>query len=211
MLRNALFVMSLLLFGVIAGLGGYYAGGRSDAIDDTRPLMRLADRLIDRREGGSGLGQGREQLLLAVESGPHGKAVQNDGDVPEASAAMLRQTLAGRLAAERSDPSFSKIRQAGYASGLKTELSGAQVLALWLETVDMGRGPQGWIRGFYQASRSLYDRSPAELNDAEFLRLVAVATTPGKYRLDRPDPALEARVTQLHELLISEQAGSKRT
>lgn len=201
MVRNGLFVVSLLLFGVLAGLGGYYAGGRSDAIDDTRPLVRLADRLIARGEGGDGLGASRQQLLLAVQDSRLVEGSPSQRDMTRASLATLSRTLAGRIAVERSDPSFAKIRQAGYASGLEAQLSQPQILALWLETVDMGRGPRGWLRGFYQASRSLYDRPPARLTDTQFLRLIVVATAPRHYRLDGPDPALEARVAQIRKAL----------
>ena len=193
MLRAGLFVMSLLLVGMVAGVGGYYAGGRSDAIDDSRPLIRLADRLIARGEGGEGLGKARQDLLLSVQD----PRLSNREDMLGASLGTLSRSLAKRLAAERSDPSFSIIRQAGYASGLETQLSQPQLMALWLETVDMGRGPRGWVRGFYQASRSLYNRPPEQLGDEQFIRLVAVATSPSQLHLDRPDPALEARVGQI--------------
>jgi len=194
-LRNALFVLSLLVFGAVAGFGGYYAGGRSDAIDDARPLVRLADKLIARGEGAEGLGTGRQALLLALQS----PQAANRSDMSGASLAPLSHGLARQLASESSDPRFSKIRQAGYASGLKTELSEAQLLAVWLETVDMGRGPHGWLRGFYHASRSVYHRAPDQLNDTEFVRLLAVATAPTQLWLDAPDPALEARVARIRK------------
>ncbi|RYG75119.1 MAG: hypothetical protein EON59_18540, partial [Alphaproteobacteria bacterium] len=94
-------------------------------------------------------------------------------------------------------PSFSAIRQAGYASGLETRLSQPQLMALWLETVDMGRSPNGWVRGFYQASRSLYNRAPAQLDDAQFLHLVAVATTPSRLQLNSANTAVKARTEQI--------------
>jgi hypothetical protein len=197
MLRNGLFVLSLLLFGTVAGLGGYYAGGRSDAIDDTRPLIRLADRLIARGEGGEGLGGARQELLLAAQD----PRLTQRNDMAPASVGMLSRSLAKRLAAERSDPSFSAIRQAGYASGLETRLSQTQLMALWLETVDMGRSRNGWVRGFYQASRSLYDRPPAQLDDARFLRLIAVATAPSSLQLDSSDTAVEARIGQILRII----------
>lgn len=197
LIRNALFVLSMLIFGAVAGFGGYYAGGRSDAIDDARPLTRLADKLIARGEGGAGLGPGREAFLLAVQN----PRLANRSQMSGQSLAILSHGLASRLAFESSDPRFSKIRQAGYASGLATQLSQPQLFAIWLETVDMGHGPKGWLRGFYQASQSLYQRSPAQLNDAQFVRLLAVATAPKPLQLGGSDPALEARVRHISKAL----------
>jgi monofunctional biosynthetic peptidoglycan transglycosylase len=191
--RTGLFVLLLLMFGVLAGFGGYYAGGRSDAIDDSRPLIRLADKLIARGDGAAGLGAGRDKLLLAVQN----PKILSSTEMPGASLSPLSHGLARRLAFEPSDPRFSKIRQAGYASGLQTQLSEQQLFALWLETVDMGRGPRGWLRGFYQASQSLYGRPPAQLSDTEYLRLLALATAPQPLTIDTANAALEARVAYL--------------
>jgi hypothetical protein len=168
---RSLFVLAVMVFGLLAGLGGYYAGGRADARDDTRPLARLADRLIARGEGAAGLGAGREgQMLAALVPASEDLASDPAGGVP-----ILAHALAKRMAFEHYTPGIGRIRLAGYASGLEAELSGPRLAALWLETVEMGRGPHGWMRGVYQASHDLYGRPPAALNDAEFARLIAAA------------------------------------
>jgi hypothetical protein len=203
-LRNALFVLLLVVFGLVAGLGGYFAGGRSDAIEDTRPLTRLADRLIDHGEGGEGLGPGRQAMLLAVEDPAFADHAGIDMETPGAGLTTLTQSLAKRLGFDRFEPGIAKIRQSGYASGLETRLSKSQILALWLETVEMGEGPRGWITGFYEASKSIYHRPPARLTDNEFLRLVAVVIAPGRFHLEGRDPALDARVGRIRRLVAGQ-------
>jgi hypothetical protein len=195
-LRKALFVLLLLVFGLVAGLGGYYAGGRSDAIDDARPLIRLANRLIDHGEGGEGLGPTREAMLLAVQDPAFA--------APGANSTTLTRSLAERLAFDRYASGVAQIRRSGYISGLETELSQPQLLALWLETVEMGKGPRGWIRGFYEASKTIYKRPPAQLTDDEFLRLVAVVAAPTHFDLNGSDPGLDARVARIRRLLAGQ-------
>jgi len=202
-LRNAIFVVLLALFGLIAGLGGYYAGGRSDAIDDARPLVRLADKLIAKGEGGDGLGAGREALLLAVEDPTFADHTGLDLDRPAPGTTLVR-SLAKRVGFDPFEPGIARIRQLGYASGLEKELSKPRLVALWLETVEMGPGPKGWMRGFYTASKSIYGRSPDKLKDDEFLRLVAVATAPDAIPLEGSEPALEARLARIRHLLSGE-------
>jgi hypothetical protein len=193
--RAALFVLSLLVFGLLAGLGGYYAGGRSDAIEDARPLARRADRLVAQGKGGPGLGVGREALLLAVLD----PAAAADPRRPDAGVPILAQTLADRLASEQSTSIFGGIRRAGYASGLETRLSRSRMVALWLETVEMGRGSNGWLRGLYDASRALYGRKPDRLTDDQFIHLLALAITPGAGPNGR-DPALQAQISRIRAL-----------
>jgi hypothetical protein len=201
--RNAVFVALLMLFGTIAGLGGYYAGGRSDAIDDARPLARLADRLIAQGRDGTGLGPGREAVLLAVADPDFADHTGLDLDRP-APGMILTRDLAAWLGFDRFEAGTARIRQLGYASGLERKLSKPRLLALWLETVDMGRSPRGWMKGFYTASRNIYGRTPQQLSDEEFLRLVAVATAPRRFALNGRDPALEARLQRIRKLLAGQ-------
>lgn len=193
--RAALFVVLLLAFGMLAGLGGYYAGGRSDAIEDARPLARLADRLEAHGQGGPGLGIGREALLLAVLD----PATANDPHRPSAGVAVLSRTLAERLATEQAVPDLGRIRRAGYASGLESTLSRPRLMALWLETVEMGRGPHGWLRGLYNASKTFYGRKPEQLTDDEFVQLLSIATMP-RSPLQARDQELKARILRIRKL-----------
>ena len=187
--RNTLFVLVLLVFGAIAGFGGYYAGGRADALHHARFLHRKADELLAQGRDGPGLGPGREAMLLAVES-------PSSGTIP-----TLTRSLARRFAFDPSEDSLAWIRHSGYASGLDTALTDPQIVALWLETVEMGKGPDGWMTGFYQTSEAVYGRMQSQLTDEEFLRLLAVVAAPSRFDLQGRDPALEARVARLRRLV----------
>ncbi|MGH1355330.1 MAG: transglycosylase domain-containing protein [Thalassovita sp.] len=89
---------------------------------------------------------------------------------------------------------------------MENRLDKDQILALWLDTVEMGRGPDGWMIGFFQASNIAYGRPPIELTDGEFHRLVAVLIAPGEYRLLEEDKALDERISRIHRLLAGECA-----
>ncbi len=200
-LRNAIFVTLLTIFGVLAGLVSYYGLGHSDAVEDAPFLGRLANRLIYQGRSGEDLGPGREAMLLAVEDPAFAANLGPDVDTPGGSVTSISRALASRMAFDGYTGGVGRIRLAGYARGLEEKLSKRQILALWLETVEMGSVPEGWLKGFFLTSHLMYHRSPAKLSDAEFLRLVAVASDPDSFHLDRPDPALDERVTRITRLL----------
>lgn len=199
--RNAVFVVVLALLGVSAGLLAYYGLGHGDAIDDAPHLIRLADKLIARDQSGEGLGPGRQAMLLAVEDPGFAAHQGVDMDTPGGGMTTITQSLAKRLAFDGFHPGFPKIRQTAYARGLEERLSKRQILALWLETVEMGRARDGWMKGFFMASRVVYHRPPADLTDDEFLRLVAVVVAPTRFRLEGRDPALDVRVGRIKRML----------
>ncbi|PRD45425.1 glycosyl transferase [Phyllobacterium phragmitis] len=118
-----------------------------------------------------------------------------------AGATTITQSASKRLAFEKFQPGVGKIRQTGYAMGLESRLSKDQILALWLETLEMGEGPEGWMTGFYKASSAIYGRPPAELSNSEFIRLVAVLIAPGSYKLRENDTALNERVGRIERLV----------
>lgn len=202
-MRTALSVVLLVLFGVAVGLGSYYGGGHADALDDAPLLVRQANKLIARGESGEGLGPGREAVLLALQDPNFAQRDRFDFRAPGSSKMALTQSLARLLAFDHFEPGIMGIRQAGYARGLEKRLSQRQVLALWLETVEMGQGPNGWMRGFFDASWIIYGRPPSRLSDAEFLRLGAVLAAPSRFNLQRHDPALDAWMTDAERLLAA--------
>jgi monofunctional glycosyltransferase len=179
----------LALAAVIVGLVGYYRIARSDAIEDSRYLERYADKLIDQGRTGEALGEGREAVLLRVHA---------------SAGTTVSQSLAKRLAFEKYRGGIGGIRAAGYAEGLEERLSQRQIMALWLETVEMGPSDKGWMQGFFATSYHVYGRLPARLTDREFLHLAAVIFAPRRYHLQRPDPALEERVDRLERLIAGE-------
>lgn len=50
-------------------------------------------------------------------------------------------------------------------------------------------------------SAAIYGRTPAELSDAEFIRLVAVLISPGQYDLMGHDLSLNERVGRIERLV----------
>ncbi|MBB4856907.1 hypothetical protein HNO88_000204 [Novosphingobium chloroacetimidivorans] len=201
MLRNTVFVAVLALIGVSAGLLAYYGLGHADAIDDSPHLIRLADRLIARDQSGDGLGPDRQAMLLGVVDPGFAAHQGADMDTPGGGMTSITYALAKRLDFDGFHPGVAWIRHRAYARGLEERLSKRQILALWLETVEMGRARDGWMKGFFMASRVIYDRPPAKLTDRQFLRLVAVVIAPTRFTLDAPDPALDERVARIERLL----------
>ena len=120
---------------------------------------------------------------------------------PGAGVTTITQSAAKRLAFEAFKPGIGKIRQTGYALGLESELTKEQILALWLDTLEMGKGPDGWVTGFHRASEKNFGKAPTDLQETEFLSLVAVLIAPGKYRLGTDDPALAERVERIARLV----------
>ncbi|VWX51861.1 transglycosylase domain-containing protein [Novosphingobium sp. 9U] len=200
-LRNAVFVAVLALLGASAGLLAYYGLGHADAIDDSPHLIRLADKLIARGQSGEGLGPDRQAMLLAVVDPGFAARQGVDMDTPGGGMTAITRSLAQRLDFDGFYPGVARIRHRAYARGLDERLSKRQIFALWLETVEMGRASDGWMKGFFMASRVVYNRPPAKLTDRQFLRLVAVVAAPTKFRLEGRDPALDERVDRVERLL----------
>lgn len=95
-----------------------------------------------------------------------------------ADLATIAQSLAKRLPFEEFTPQVEKIRQTGFAMGLERQFTNDQILAFWLDKVEMGRGPEGWMTDFFSASESVYDRAPPALSNKEYQCLLAVLITP---------------------------------
>jgi len=186
----------------------YGAKGYLDALDDSSELAIRADRLIAMNHGATGLGQGRIDQLLHVEDPGFWDHGGVDLTTAGAGITTLTQSLAKRVGFENWQPGIRKIRQTGYALGLERRLLKAQIIALALDTAEMGRGPDGWITGFFDASQAVFDRSAADLGDREFLSLVAVLIAPARFDLTSDDPDLAKRVSRI-ERLISEKCAPK--
>jgi monofunctional glycosyltransferase len=190
-------VVGLILLAVLA----YGAKGYWDATSDADRLRAEADELIDKGRGGDALGAEHLAMLLKVQDPSFETHSGVDFTTPGAGATTINQSLSQRLAFEKFQPGIGKIRQTGYALGLEQVLSKAQILALWLDTLEMGKGPDGWMTGFFTASTTIFGRPPAELDDAEFLRLIAVLIAPASYDLTQADAALDERVGRITRLV----------
>lgn len=187
---------------ILAGcLTAYAFDGYRDAIEKAPDLARRADRLIAAGRGPDALGPGRFALLLRVQDPNFLKHNGMDGTAPGAGLTTMTQSLSKRLAFTRFRPGIGKIRQSAYALGLERKLTKAQIAALWIDTVELGRGPRGWMIGFFPASREVFGRTPAALSQRQFLAMVAVLIAPGQLRLAQPDARLRERIGRIERLL----------
>ena len=179
----------------------YGANGYVDALDASEELAARADRLIAENRGASGLGPERMEQLLQVQDPGFWIHAGIDLMTPGAGITTVTQSLAKRVGFEDFRPGLRKIRQSGYALGLERRLSKRQIIALFLDTVEMGRGPNGWMTGFYDAGEAVFGRSVARLDDRKFLSLVAVMISPARFDLRLNDPALAERVGRIERLI----------
>ena len=177
-----------------------FGWGWWDARSDADALAARADALIAAGRGPDALGAERLAALLRVQDPGFYDHGGLDLSTPGAGITTMTQSLAKRVAFEEFRPGWAKIRQTGYAMGLEGRLSKRRIAALWLDTVEMGRGPEGWVTGFFEAARG----SPRDLADAEFHRLLAVLIAQG--RLTREDGARElaARTARIARLVAGD-------
>lgn len=98
-------------------------------------------------------------------------------------------------------PGIRKLRLMAYAIGLESRLSKRQIFALYLDTVWMGRGPDGPMTGFFETSRAIYGRQPSALSDREFFTLVAVPIAPRELTLADPNRRLLERAARIERLV----------
>lgn len=186
---------------VVVLAAGYGAKGYIDALSDSDALRTRADTLIAEGRGGAALGAERLAILLKVEDPGFAGHSGVDLSTPGAGLTTITQSAAKRLAFDKFRPGIGKVRQTGYALGLERRLSKEQILALWLDTLEMGHGPDGWMTGFFTASSTVYGRPPSELSNADFMRLVAVLIAPASYSLTRADAGLDERVGRIERLV----------
>ncbi|MEZ5713941.1 MAG: transglycosylase domain-containing protein [Paracoccaceae bacterium] len=171
-----------------------------EARRDAPALLARAETLARAGRGGDALGP-RGAWLIAVQDPGFRDHSGLDFSTPGAGATTLTQSLAKRLAFDRFTPGIRKLRQSAYAIGLEQRLDKDLILTLFLDTVPMGQGPDGWMTGFFAASQAVFHRPPAQLSDAEFLRLVAVMIAPSRFSLTGPDSALDRRAGRIARLI----------
>ncbi|WP_299593426.1 transglycosylase domain-containing protein [uncultured Tateyamaria sp.] len=189
-----------LLVLVFAGLFGYGALGYWDAVRQADTYAARADALIADGRGPDDLGIERLRQLILVQDPGFLDHAGVDLSTAGAGLTTISQSLSKRLGFEEFRPGVGKIRQTGFAMGLEHQLAKDQILALWLDTVEMGRGPEGWMTGFFEASDSIYGRAPAKLADQEYYRLLAVLIAPGQFRLLEEDVELNDRASRIAKL-----------
>lgn len=192
------------LVAVLAGLVAIlaYAGmGYVDALRDAPELRVRADRLMAQGRGPDSLTPAEVRQLIRVEDPNFWHHHGVDNYTPGAGVTTITQSLSKRLAFRQFEPGIRKIRQTAYAKGLEARLSKRQILTLFLDTVPLGPGRDGWMQGMFVASAQIYGKPPAALTQEQWLRLVAVLVTPGDFRLTRPDARLDERVRRIGRLV----------
>jgi monofunctional glycosyltransferase len=200
-LRQAAKILIALIGTFILVVSGYAGSGYLAARADASELRVQANALIANGRGAEGLGPGRIDQLLLVED--PGFAHHSGVDFSTAGAGLttFTQSVAKRAGFDQFKPGIMKIRLMGYAIGLEHSLTKAQIIALWLDMVGMGRGPDGWMTGFYTASEQIYGRPPSQLTESEFLTLVAVPIAPRNFDLQKGNAALTERVSRIEHLV----------
>lgn len=201
-LRRAVRSLLLLLLLGVCVLSLYGAKGYWDGRRDAGDLAARADALIANGQGAETmLGSQRLAWLIAVQDPGFFSHRGVDLRSPGAGITTITQSLAKRVAFEEFQPGLPKLRQTMYALALEQRLNKAQILALWLDTVEMGRGPDGWMTGFTNASEAIFGAPPSEIRDAEYLQMLAVLIAPGRLQLLSPSSELDQRVGRIERLL----------
>lgn len=198
------FLRTLFLLGVIILLGllAYGWTGYRDARAATPDLALRADALIAAGRAGADLGFDRKEILLKVEDPAFYTHVGFDLTTPGAGITTITQSLSKRVGFEEFIPGIRKLRQTGYAVGLERGLTKPQILALFLDTVEMGRGPDGdWKTGLWVASEAHFGAAPSEISEEDFIRMVAVMIAPSDLALAEADERLVERVKRIKRLL----------
>ena len=134
----ALMVCALLGF-------GYGAIGYWDAVRHANKYAEEADRIISEGRGPDALGAERLNQLIMVQDPAFWEHGGIDLTTAGAGLTTIPQSLSKRFGFDAFRPGIGKIRQIGFAFGLERSLEKDQILALWLDTVEMGRGPDGWM------------------------------------------------------------------
>ena len=201
---KALKVLGVGLLLVAVALFSYGAKGWLDARGNADELAKRADHLIERNLGGAGLGETRLRWLLLVQDPGFFEHSGVDLTTPGAGITTVTQSLAKRLAFDEFYPGLGKIRQTGYAIGLERYLTKEQIIALFLDTVSMGRGPDGWMTGFHRASIDVFGAPAAAISDDEFVSLLAVMIAPGRFDLREPGEDLRIRIVRIRRLIAGD-------
>ncbi len=204
-LKSIAYILIILIIIVIfyAFIGWYQA--RSDAQELQQIAQDMRDNGLSVEElGESEDGENRAALIIRVEDPNFYEHGGYDLSTAGAGQTTITQSLAKNLAFDDFKPGYQKIRQTAYAIGLEGAMSKDDIFILFLNTVQMGRFPTGWIEGLHRAAKLQYRKDTAELTDDEFIELVAVMIAPGDLRLDRESAERDERVERIKRLLANE-------
>ena len=185
---------------LIVGVFLYGGKGWYDAVQLADDFNRKANQLVSDGRGVESLTTQQLATLIKVQDPASYDHDGIDFSSKGAGITTLTQSLAKRLGFKDYTPGIGKIRQSGFALGLDSVLSKHQQVALFLDTAEMGKGPDGWITGFHNAADIIYQKPVAQLSENEFNSLVAVLIAPSRLKLSEPDAALNERVARITKL-----------
>lgn len=185
---------------LVVAIFGYGGKGWYDAVQMSDEFKIQAEQLTENGRGVESLTSQQLKTLIKVQDPGFYAHDGIDFSSKGAGTTTLTQSLAKRLGFEKFTPGLGKIRQSGFALGLDRVLSKHQQVALFLNTAEMGKGPDGWITGFHKAAEIIYQKPVAKLDESEFNTMVAVLIAPSKLKLSAPDAALHERVARITKL-----------
>jgi len=164
---------SLLMMALLYTISGYISASKN-----ADELKQRADLLIASGKGINALSEDRLLLLFLVQDPSFLDHKGVDMKTAGAGLTTITQSLSKRLAFDEFKPGIGKLRQTAYALSLEQHLTKEEILALFLDTVHMGKGTDGWTIGFFKASQSFYGNKPNELSHDQYIELISVMIAP---------------------------------
>ena len=161
-MRKYLVAVPLVL---VAALFLYGLSSWLDARSEAPELRQTADQLIAEGKGPDRLSKLNMRLLIKVEDPTFDTNNGTDFSGLGAGKTTITQSLSKRLAFDDFKPGIQKIRQTGYAIGLKQNLSNDQILTLFLANASFSGSDHRWTKGFHAASQRFFEISLQELDE----------------------------------------------
>jgi membrane peptidoglycan carboxypeptidase len=173
MFRSCLFRLLAIPVAVLLLLIGYEGVQVSRARANTPAILA---KLTDRPVRLADLPKARRDMLLAVEDPGFYRHHGVDFSTPGAGMTTITQAMVKRLYFPAGfEPGFAKIEQSLIAwLVLDRAVSKDELLEIYLNYASFGSN----IIGYDHAARAIYGRSLYELNDREFLTLLAMTLAP---------------------------------
>jgi membrane peptidoglycan carboxypeptidase len=116
----------------------------------------------------------------------------------------ISQALAKRLFFEHFEPGllrWNKVRQSIIAIALDMRVPKKDQLNLFLNLVYLGAHDGHQVIGLEQGAREYFGRGFSELNDDQYLSLLAAIAAPGRYAPDKQPAANQERAARMRRLL----------
>ena len=198
-LRRALRGLALLLAGLLAGFFLYEAYALWRAHQRTPAVLK---RSAEGELQLSDVSPTRQAMLLAVEDPGFHRHRGFDMSTPGQGRTNMTQSLVKIFYFDEFRPGFAKIEQSLIARFvLDPSLSKEGQLRAFLNHARFGRVNRQPVTGFAQAARAFYGREFGDLDDRQFLSLVAMQIAPKEFDPLRAPQANSERVRRIERLL----------